>query len=387
MRSLSRNSLPLTAAFLARSSFLAAHRWSSTGAPSSSSKIAPKKMNKKKIEPRLNVSALLKNVPTDPGAYGELSTSELERKVEEWAKLNPRKLEEMVQSFESREEESSKVLVEDSVHQMEVSLAPRSQGATKVFWKQVDVLSLEKEGYPNWFTVTVDGRRVKAFESKTVLAIPSEPLAYACAVEYGEQEGYLNKLLMPLTDICSGALHIAPQMLEPRIDYLLSFFQNDNLYFRAPVIAAEQDNALQPILEWWEKTFEVKVPRVVGIGYPRISPEEVALVRSKIISMNLNPYQILTLCVTAQFTSSLILPFSLFFNIIDVPTAIRINRAEEAYNADTIGAIEGYHDIREADVVTKVAACATVWQLTKTIGLSKSLEVPRATALTDDFAA
>lgn len=62
-------------------------------------------------------------------------------------------------------------------------------------------------------------------------------MALCCAHEYASQQNYLNKLLMPLTDMCSGAMHVAPQMIPPRIDYLMSFFQNDNLYFRSSPIA------------------------------------------------------------------------------------------------------------------------------------------------------
>eukprot|EP00796_Vickermania_ingenoplastis_P012529 gene12529-8583_t len=342
--------------------------------------IAPKKP-KRRIEARLDASALLKNVPSEPGAYGELSTASLERKVEEWARLHPSQLEELVAKFEAREEESSRVLVEDSVHQMDISLKPRASSAVRVFWKSVDVAALEE--YPGWYTVTVDGRKVKAFESTCVLAVPSEALAYCCAVEYGEQEGHLNKLLMPITDVCSGALHIAPQMLLPRIDYLMSFFQNDNLYFRSSTIVHQQDEAIQPIANWFEAKYGVKVPRIVGIGHPQITPEDCKLVRDALVAMHLNPYQVLALCVTAQFTSSLLLPLALFSGVVDLETAIRINRAEEAHNADTIAPIKGYHDIREADVVTKIAACATVWRLTRAVTLAKALEVPRVRTLDD----
>lgn len=343
------------------------------------------KRTKKKIEPCLDVSTLLKNVPSSPGAYGELTTAELERKVEEWTKLNPSKVEELVKNFERREEESSRVLEEDSVHQMDVSLVPRSQGAVRVFWKSVDVVPLDD--YRSWYTITVDQRKVKAFESSSVLAIPSEGLAFACAVEYGEQEGYINKLLMPLTDICSGALHIAPQMLQPRLEYLLSFFQNDNLFFRSPgPLVSWQDEIISPITAWFENQFKIKVPRIVGIGHPSITPESVMQMRQALMEMDLNPYQVLALCVTAQFTSSLLLPLALFSKVVDLPTAIKINRAEEAYNADTIGAIEGYHDIREADVVTKIVACATVWRFTSHLSLAKCLEVPRVSTFEDSNA-
>lgn len=340
--------------------------------------IAPKRSKpRRRIVPSLDTSELIQNVPRDDdaGAHAELSTAEIERKVEEWARLHPSQLEEAVKRFEAQEEESSRVLVEDTLYQMDVSLKPRSAGAVRVFWKDVDVVPLAK--YPGWFGVAVDGRTVKAFESKQVLAIPSEAMACCCAQEYAEQTQYLNKLLMPMTDMCSGALHVAPQMIPPRIDYLMSFFQNDNLYFRAAPIAAKQDALIDPIVRWFERTYEMDVPRIVGIGHPHITPQNVLRMRDALLAMSMNPYQIVALCVAAQFTSSLLLPLALFNHVVDLPTALKINDAEEGHNIAEAGLVEGYHDIRNADVVTKICACATTWQLMKDVPLSKCLEVPR----------
>lgn len=344
--------------------------------------IAPKKQRRRGAPPVMDASDMVKQVPTDPGAKAELSTAELERKVEEWSRMNPKQLEEMVAKFDKDEDESSRVLSEDSLYQMDVSLQTRSAGAVRVFWKEVEVVPLERpEG---WYAVTVDGRRVRAFESKQILAVPSEEMALCCAQEYAEQKGYINKLLMPMTDLCSGALHVAPQMIAPRVDYLMSFYQNDNMYYRAAPIAAEQDELVGPIAEWFGKKFGVPVPRVVGIGYPNISPHAVAKVREALLDMNLNTYQVVALCVAAQFTSSLLLPLALFNNVVDLPTALAINKAEEHHNIAEAGMVEGYHDIREADVVTKICACATAWEIMKDVPLSKSLELPRASSAIED---
>ncbi|EPY27750.1 ATP synthase mitochondrial F1 complex assembly factor 2 [Strigomonas culicis] len=265
---------------------------------------------------------------------------------------------------------------------MDVSLKPRSAGATRVFWKDVDVAPLPE--HPGWYTVMVDGRRVKAFESDLPLAVPSEELAYCCAQEYAEQTGHINKLLMPMTDVCSGALHVAPQMIPPRLDYLMSFFQNDNMYFRAAPIAHQQDALIQPIADWVEKTYGLPVPRIVGIGHPNVSPHAVAVMREALAAMAMNPYQIVALCVAAQFTSSLLLPLALFHGVVDLPTALQINRAEEMHNITEAGMVEGYHDIREADVVTKICACAMTWKLMANVPLSKCLAMPRASSPLDD---
>lgn len=297
--------------------------------------------------------------------------------------MNPKQLEAVMKKFEQQEEESSRVLTEDSLYQMDVSLKPQSGNAVRVFWKDVDVVEL-KERFPGWYAVAVDGRKVKAFESANVLAVPSVAMALCCAEEYAGQKGHLNKLLMPMCDICSGALHIAPQLIAPRVDYLLSFFQNDNLYYRSAPIAVKQDALIAPIAEWFERVYLMEVPRVVGIGDPHISPHATAAMRDALLAMNMNPYQILALCVTAQFTSSLLLPLALFHGVVDLPTALKINRAEEQHNISETRLVEGYHDIREADVVSKVAACTLAWNMMRDIPLSKCLEMPRATNPLDE---
>ncbi|SCU69558.1 ATP12 chaperone protein, putative [Trypanosoma equiperdum] len=373
--------------FLRPRTFLAAH-WCLSGGPQrlcSSAHdgcglhVAPKKP-KRRISAGIDTSAILESIPRDPGADAELSTAELERKVEEWSKMEPEELEKLFQQLDKQEKEESRVLEEDSLYQMDISLRESSRAAVRVFWKDVDVRKLDEE-HEGWYTVLVDGRKVKAFESRGVLAIPSEAMAYACAREFSEQKDYLNKLLMPLSDMCSGALTVAPQMITPRIDYLMSFYQNDNMYFRSPPIVEEQDRIINPVTEWFSHAFEVSVPRIVGIGHPLIPPRATFKVRDALLAMPMNPYQVVALCVAAQFTSSLILPLAVFNGIVDLPTALSINRAEERHNTRTEGIIEGYHDIRDADVVTKLCAAAVTWKLMKDVPLSKCFEVPRSAFL------
>ncbi|CCW61221.1 unnamed protein product [Phytomonas sp. EM1] len=342
-----------------------------------SPQIMPKRQ-KRHIKPNLG-AIKPDSLPSDPGAHAETSMAQFKRKVEDWSKMNEHELDAAVNEFEAKEQESSRVLAEDSVYQMDVSLKTRNQSAVRVFWKDVDVQPLEK--YDGWYTVLLDGRKVRAFESKQILAVPSEAMAYCCAQEYSEQSGYLNKLLMPMTDICSGVLHVAPQMIPPRIDYLMSFYQHDNMYFRSAPIVEVQNKLITPVTEWFSRLFEVDVPVVVGIGDPRIPPHNVMKVRDHLLSWSMNPYQIVALCVAAQFTSSLLLPLALFHGIVDSPTALRINHSEERHNITEAGLIEGYHDIREVDVAAKISACALAWKLMKDVPMAKCFEVPRTSPL------
>uniref|UniRef100_A0A146MFV8 Uncharacterized protein n=1 Tax=Lygus hesperus TaxID=30085 RepID=A0A146MFV8_LYGHE len=107
------------------------------------------------------------------------------------------------------------------------------------------------------------------------------------------------------------------------------------------------------------------------------------LMRDTLLSMELNPYQIVSLCVAAQYTSSLMLPLALFYNIVDLPTALVINNAEEKHNIAVSGEIAGYHDIREADAQVKVCACATTWKMMKHLSLSDCMAGPWAASSAD----
>ena len=309
----------------------------------------------------LDVEKLLKSMPKDPMAHAQMSTSDLEKKDEEWSKMTPAELDELYKKYEDLEQQETRVLQEDSLMQMDVSLKNRSTSAVRVFWKDVDIAEIAN--HPGFYHVLVQGRAIKAFENTQPLILPSEDFALACAKEWSEQVGYVNKLIMPLTDMASGSMQVSPQAIAPRIDYLMSFYQNDNCYFRAEKIQEEQDAMIEPVRTWFESRFNVSVPRIVGIGHPNISPLSVAKVRDAIIAMNLNQYQVVALCVVAQFTSSLLLPLALFNDVITLETALKINKAEEGHNISTQGEIKGYHDIREVDVVSKICAATVAYRM------------------------
>jgi chaperone required for assembly of F1-ATPase len=312
----------------------------------------------------------------DPSASAKLSTDRLAEQIERIQGMDSLSLEKMQKAF-NEENAENKLLEEDSLYQLDVSLTMRQQGGQKVFWKDVDVVAAAGRG-AGWYSVAVDGRRVKAFELPTALAVPSEEFALAIAEEYGTQRAVLNKLTMPLTDLASGAQHVPPQGITGRVDYLMSFFANDNLYFRAEAIAAEQDALIAPAAQWFERVFDIHTPRIVGLGHPSFSIADREKVRQQLNDMQLNQYQIVALCVVAQFTASLMLPLALFHRVITLEAALRINKAEEGHNITEHGEIKGYHDIREADVVVKIAASAAAWRMTEGVSLERCSEMSAA---------
>lgn len=300
----------------------------------------------------------------DPRADATFTTDEIARRLEELESMDPAALAKLRGEYEAKESAETRILTEDNLYQLDVSTSTKQQGALRVFWKDVDVVEAGEPGLHDWYKVTLDGRKVKAFENANQLLLPSKEYALAVAHEFGTQTGHLNKLLMPLTDLASGAMLVAAQGIPARVDYLMSFFLTDNLYFRSESIAAEQDALIKPVAEWFDRVFDVHSPRIVGIGHPNIPTATVEKVRQQLLAMNMNQHQIVAFCVVAQFTASLQLPLALFHNVISIEHALQINRAEEGHNVREHGEIKGYHDIREADNVVKVAAAVTAWHMT-----------------------
>lgn len=327
---------------------------------------------------------------------------ELTEKVDQLARMTPQELDEYVKGVQQEEDTASRALVDDGVHQMDVSLTRRYQGAQRVFWKTVSVvpaLPATRESDQGWYAVALDGRRVKAFESTVPLVLPSEAYALAVAHEYATQQQHLNKLLMPMTDLASGAQHVQPQAILPRVDYLMSFFRNDNLYFRSPAVVAQQDELIAPVKAWYEAWTGIEVPRIVGLGHPQFPPYIPHRIRDKLIQLEMNPYQIVAFCVIAQHCASLMLPLALFYGtktvqkkttaanpttmaapepggggdvgtatvvpLLSLQQCLLINRSEEAFNTKEFGEIKGFHDIREQDVIVKVAASAAAFAMTR----------------------
>jgi chaperone required for assembly of F1-ATPase len=306
-----------------------------------------------------------------PKAEGRFSTDELARRLEELESMDPQHLLKLRNDFEAKEQAESRVLTEDNIYQLDVSTSTRQQGALKVFWKEVDITEADGAGTAGWYKITLDGRKVKAFENANQLIVPSRDYALAVAHEFGTQTGHLNKLLMPLTDLASGAMLVSAQGIPARVDYLMSFFMTDNCYFRSESIAADQDALIDPIVSWFDRVFDVHSPRIVGIGHPKISVATAERVRQQLLDMNLNQHQIVSLCVVAQFTASLMLPLAMFHGIVPIDHGLKVNRAEEGHNVSTHGEIKGYHDIREADNIVKVAAAVTAWQLTAALPIER----------------
>ena len=110
--------------------------------------------------------------------------------------------------------------------------APTPAGARKRFWKQASVVP-EQDG----FAVQLDGRPVRLPE-RTVLAVPSRPLAEALAAEWQAAGltvgGYFRPEDLPLTRLAGSILERIPGARAGVVCRPLAYARSDLLGYREP---------------------------------------------------------------------------------------------------------------------------------------------------------
>ncbi len=137
-----------------------------------------------------------------------------------------------------------------------------SDWVNKRFWKQTDVV--EEAG--GW-TVQLDGRGVKT-PGKSPLILPTELMAVKVAQEFEAQEDVIDPTSMPWTRSANSAIEkVATQRVEVEA-HLISYAGTDLLSYRAErpdSLIARQAEGWDPILDWMEDRFGVRLAVVAGI--------------------------------------------------------------------------------------------------------------------------
>ena len=97
----------------------------------------------------------------------------------------------------------------------------------KRFWTQVEIAQQEL-GY----TVLLDGRLVKT-PAKTLLALPTKPLAEAVAAEWRAQVETVRPETMPYTRRANAALDKVTRQFQDVLNMLAAYGETDLLCYRA----------------------------------------------------------------------------------------------------------------------------------------------------------
>lgn len=132
------------------------------------------------------------------------------------------------------------------------------QRTIKVWYKQTGVKRVMREAAkrPAWL-VTLDGKPLVT-PAKAPLELPTEPLAWAVALEWQSQGKLLQPYTMPLTKLASTSIDQLSSIRPVMQDSMLRTMQTDVACIRAdpaeqPELCAKEAEAYDALLAWLEE--------------------------------------------------------------------------------------------------------------------------------------
>ncbi|GAB2229684.1 hypothetical protein Drorol1_Dr00013935 [Drosera rotundifolia] len=237
----------------------------------------------------------------------------------------------------------------------------------KRFYKQV---TTRRADDGNGWTVMLDYRTLKS-PTKRVLRLPTIGLAKAVAAEWEfQQTDGIRPFTMPLMRLACTALERVPLTRPKIIENLMSKFNHDLVFCRAPedsdltrALHEKQVEKIDPLLKWVESEFRFK-PIVHSTFFG--GKQEEGLVKAiEILLKRADDYELAAIDAMTAASHSLVIAIGLFHGKLQIVDAIELIRLEEDLQIDKWGLVEGGHDIDIADLRIQIAS-ATVF-----LGLSK----------------
>lgn len=218
--------------------------------------------------------------------------------------------------------------------------------------------------------ITLDGRMARTPAGK-VLALPSAALAAAVADEWQAQGETVDPSTMPLCRLACTALDRVGTHRAAVIDELLSYAGGDVLCYRAEApreLAALQQAAWQPLLDWAASAFGARLAVTVGV-VPLQQPAEAMEALATAVAA-CDDMVLTGLASIAQTVGSLVIALALVHGRIDAEAAFRAAFLDECYQAEHWG-IDAEAAERRDRLAADIAAGATFVRLARATGAAR----------------
>lgn len=187
------------------------------------------------------------------------------------------------------------------------------------------------------FNVLLDGRIVKT-PGKKVLALPTESLAQAVALEWDRQDGVIDPATMPLTRIANTAIEaVSVKMAEVEAD-IVAFAGSDLLCYRAAgpeMLVVRQSKAWDPVVQWAADALGARF--ILGEGVMPISQPPSALDSIARAVTGLGPFRLAGLHVATTLTGSALLALAVLKEARTAEQAWAAAHVDEDYQIELWG--------------------------------------------------
>ena len=153
-----------------------------------------------------------------------------------------------------------------------------------------------KRFYSQVSTQPVDGGHALLLDNRPVktplrapLVVPSQAMADAIAGEWAAQGEDIVIASMPLTGFANAAIdQVAPQR-QRFVDDIAAYGETDTLCYRADPgdpLAQRQDRDWEPILQWAENRYDIRLIRVAGIIHQPQSTHSLSRLKTSVNAMD-----------------------------------------------------------------------------------------------------
>ncbi len=181
------------------------------------------------------------------------------------------------------------------------------------------------------FEIHLDGKPVRT-PGRAILTVPNQAVADAIAAEWSAQNETIEMSVMPLTRLAYAAIdHVRANRAEV-VDTVSKYAETDLVSYRAeaPLRLQEmQNNAWQPLVEWMEERFGVRLAITEGILPVAQDPAHMATVRDVIEA--LDDFRMAALQAVTTASGSVALGLALWDNAIEPDMAWRVAQIEEDF--------------------------------------------------------
>ena len=210
-----------------------------------------------------------------------------------------------------------------------------SEWKPKRFWKKVDVVSLEKN-----FCIKLDEKILKTPAKKEML-LPTNALAKKIAAEWDRQVDEIDPNAMPFTKSANAALDKVIEQFEEVNSLVGDYGDTDLLYYLADSpseLKIRHQSRWDPIIDWAEKTYEVKKNCGTGIIY--IPQDKELLYKLSQEISELSSFQLTALYDLVSITGSLILGLATINGRLSAEEAFNLSRIDELWQIEQWGVDE-----------------------------------------------
>ncbi len=185
--------------------------------------------------------------------------------------------------------------------------------------------------------VVLDARTLRT-PGGTVFRAPTPTLAQAIAEEWATQGEHIIPATMPLTQLAFAALDVTPGRRGELSVGLVKFLETDLVCHRADhpaELVARQAAAWDPIVDWSNRRFHMRVPVLTGILPGPVTPEMKTVLAWEID--DLDDFRLTALAQAINLTGSALIGFALLEKRLDAEAAFAAAALDDLWSLEHWG--------------------------------------------------